>query len=56
MDGWVGGWMDEWMDGWMDSRAVLRIAYCNQKIHVTSILSQLDKSDAVSHIENSIKI
>jgi hypothetical protein len=27
MDGWVGGWMD----GWMEVKAVLRIAYSNQK-------------------------
>ena len=29
MDGWMGGWMD----GWMDVKAVLRIAYSNQKEH-----------------------
>ena len=27
MDGWMGGWMD----GWMDVKAVIRIAYSNQK-------------------------
>jgi beta-glucanase (GH16 family) len=35
LDGWMGGWMDGWMDGWVDGRvgvkAVLRIAYSNQK-------------------------
>ena len=31
MDGWVGGWVGGWMDGWMDVKAVLRIAYSNQK-------------------------
>ena len=25
------GWVDGWMDGWMDVKAVLRIAYSNQK-------------------------
>jgi hypothetical protein len=29
--GWVGGWMGEWVDGWMEVKAVLRIAYSNQK-------------------------
>jgi hypothetical protein len=28
---WMGGWMDGWMDGWMEVKAVLRIAYSNQK-------------------------
>jgi hypothetical protein len=28
MDGWMGGWVD----GWMGVKAVLRIAYSNQKI------------------------
>jgi hypothetical protein len=28
----VGGWMDGWMDGWMEVKAVLRIAYSNQKL------------------------
>jgi hypothetical protein len=27
----LGGWMDGWMDGWMEVKAVLRIAYNNQK-------------------------
>jgi hypothetical protein len=27
----VPGWMDGWMDGWMEVKAVLRIAYSNQK-------------------------
>jgi hypothetical protein len=25
--------MDEWMDRWMDVRAILGIAYTNQKLH-----------------------
>jgi hypothetical protein len=29
--GWVGGWVDGWMDGWVGVKAVLRIAYSNQK-------------------------
>jgi hypothetical protein len=28
----VPGWMGGWMDGWMEVKAVLRIAYSNQKI------------------------
>jgi hypothetical protein len=35
MDGWMDGWMDRWVDGWVDGwvgvKAVLRIAYSNQK-------------------------
>jgi hypothetical protein len=31
MGGWVDGWMDGWMDGWVGVKAVLRIAYSNQK-------------------------
>ena len=27
----MGGWEGGWMDGWMDVKAVLRIAYSNQK-------------------------
>ena len=27
----VPGWMDGWVDGWMEVKAVLRIAYSNQK-------------------------
>jgi hypothetical protein len=27
----VPGWMDGWMDGWVGVKAVLRIAYSNQK-------------------------
>jgi hypothetical protein len=29
--GWVDGWMGGWMDGWMEVKAVLRIAYSDQK-------------------------
>jgi hypothetical protein len=37
--GWVGGWMEGWMGGWVEVKAVLRIAYSNQKhIQVTSLL------------------
>ena len=28
---WVDGWVDVWMDGWVSIRAILRIAYSNQK-------------------------
>jgi hypothetical protein len=28
LDGWMGGWMD----GWVGVKAVLRIAYSNQKL------------------------
>ena len=31
MDGWMDGWVGGWMGGWVDGRAVLRIAYSNQK-------------------------
>jgi hypothetical protein len=31
LDGWMGGWVGGWMDGWMEVKAVLRIAYSNQK-------------------------
>jgi hypothetical protein len=27
----MGGWVDGWMGGWMELKAVLRIAYSNQK-------------------------
>jgi hypothetical protein len=27
----MGGWMDGWVDGWVGVKAVLRIAYSNQK-------------------------
>jgi hypothetical protein len=33
LDGWVDGWMDGWMGGWMGVKAVLRIAYSNQKYY-----------------------
>jgi hypothetical protein len=29
--GWMDGWMDRW-DGWVGVKAVLRIAYSNQKV------------------------
>jgi hypothetical protein len=29
--GWVDGWVGGWMDGWIEVKAVLRIAYSNQK-------------------------
>jgi hypothetical protein len=28
----VGGWIGGWMGGWMEVKAVLRIAYSNQKL------------------------
>ena len=31
------GWMDGWVDGWMDVKAVLRIAYSNQKLSAVSL-------------------
>jgi hypothetical protein len=27
----LGGWVDGWMNGWVGVKAVLRIAYSNQK-------------------------
>jgi hypothetical protein len=27
----LGGWVDGWVDGWVGVKAVLRIAYSNQK-------------------------
>jgi hypothetical protein len=27
----MGGWMGGWVDGWVGVKAVLRIAYSNQK-------------------------
>jgi hypothetical protein len=27
----LDGWMDGWMGGWVEVKAVLRIAYSNQK-------------------------
>jgi hypothetical protein len=29
--GWMDGWMDGWVGGGMEVKAVLRIAYSNQK-------------------------
>jgi hypothetical protein len=31
MDGWMDGWVGGWVGGWMGVKAVLRIAYSNQK-------------------------
>jgi hypothetical protein len=31
----VPGWMDRWMDGWVGVKAVLKIAYSNQKVQMT---------------------
>jgi hypothetical protein len=28
----LGGWVGGWMDGWMVVKAVLKIAYSNQKL------------------------
>jgi hypothetical protein len=39
MGGWVGGWVGGWMGGWVEVKAVLRIAYSNQKIFFSSIYS-----------------
>jgi hypothetical protein len=27
----LGGWVGGWMDGWMEVKAILSIAYSNQK-------------------------
>jgi hypothetical protein len=32
--GWVGGWMDGWVGGWVEVKAVLSIAYSNQKLQL----------------------
>jgi hypothetical protein len=32
VSGWMDGWVGGWVDGWMGVKAVLRIAYSNQKI------------------------
>jgi hypothetical protein len=32
LGGWVGGWVDGWVGGWVGVKAVLRIAYSNQKV------------------------
>jgi hypothetical protein len=32
LDGWMDGCMDGWMGGWVGVKAVLRIAYSNQKL------------------------
>jgi hypothetical protein len=37
----MGGWMDGWMDGWMEVKAVLRIAYSNQKFPKLTIKMQV---------------
>jgi hypothetical protein len=29
----LDGWMGRWMDGWVGVKAVLRIAYSNQKFN-----------------------
>jgi hypothetical protein len=34
--GWMGGWMGGWVGGWMEVKAVLRIAYSNQKVVLLS--------------------
>jgi hypothetical protein len=31
----LGGWMDGWVGGWVGVKAVLRIAYSNQKLDVS---------------------
>jgi hypothetical protein len=31
LGGWVDGWVGGWMGGWVVVKAVLRIAYSNQK-------------------------
>jgi hypothetical protein len=33
LDGWMGGWMD----GWVGVKAVLRIAYSNQKLVILAV-------------------
>jgi hypothetical protein len=37
LDGWVDGWMDGWVDRWVGVKAVLRIAYSNQKLVLTGL-------------------
>jgi hypothetical protein len=33
----MDGWMDGWMGGWMEVKAVLRIAYSNQKVNAKNL-------------------
>ena len=40
MDGQTDGWTNGWMDKWMDVKAVLRIAYTNQK-YVLNVMGGL---------------
>jgi hypothetical protein len=41
----LDGWMDGWMGGWVGVKAVLRIAYSNQKIgHVSLKVTDLVQS------------
>jgi hypothetical protein len=53
MDGWMGGWVG----GWVGVKAVLRIAYSNQKWRIGTILlvQQLStpKVAAGMHSQNS---
>jgi hypothetical protein len=34
MDGWMDGWVGGWVGGWIEVKAVLRIAYSNEKFEV----------------------
>jgi hypothetical protein len=36
----MGGWVDGWVDGWVGVKAVLRIAYSNQKRRRRSCLKE----------------
>jgi hypothetical protein len=39
----VPGWVDGWVGGWVGVKAVLRIAYSNQKVAECIKLSELGK-------------
>ena len=40
----IPSWMDGWMDGWMHVKAILRIAYSNQKKSLKEWLMAINKS------------
>ena len=47
----MGGWMGGWVGGWMDVKAVLRIAYSNQKSLLACLVTQIEKQYAIVLLE-----